>query len=181
MKYRLHIRISDADYLRINQLIQHQMPEGKKMVRLLRILIAAIFLGASAVLLIRDGLTPLSMIIIAGWLIMIFVMQLFVKPYLNWALKARIKNLKKKCKKLYSPESVMEFYEAYFLETAEQNQAKRMYSSIERVSIIEGEAVFIHEGLTTAYIIPYSCFESEEQYREFVAFVKEKFAKVDCY
>lgn len=181
MKYRFHIHMTDEDYMEFNRFWQYQTPDGKKIVRLTRLLVFSIFWMAMGIVLVLEGFTLLTLIIDVALAITSVVYQLLLKSILNMSLDRRIKKLKKSGKNLYSPESIIEFYDDYFLESVEENQSKRMYSGVERVIVAEGKTIYIREGLASAYIIPYSCFESEEQYREFVAFVKVKFAKVDCY
>ena len=81
----------------------------------------------------------------------------------------------------YSPEAVMEFNEENFIETTPENKTEQKYLAIERISIVENKTVYIHTNNVMAYIIPISCFESKEQYDEFIAFLKTKCKNIDVY
>lgn len=181
MKYRFHIHMTDEDYMEFNRFWQYQTPDGKKIVRLTRLLVFSIFWMAMGIVLVLEGFTLLTLIIDVALAITSVVYQLLLKSILNRSLGRRIKELKKSGKKLYSPESIIEFYDDYFVETAAGDKTQRGYSGIEQVSIVEGKAIYIHGNIHSAYIIPYSSFESQAQYGEFLEFLKEKIATVNCY
>ena len=69
----------------------------------------------------------------------------------------------------YSPSSVIEFYEDVFIETTPDNKTEQKYSAIERISVVDNKVVYIHVNNIMSYILPFSCFESKEQYNEFFA------------
>lgn len=181
MKFRFHIHISEEDYMAFNKFGQYQTPEGKKTVRLTRLLVCTMFWVAMGIVLVLKGFTLLTLITEVALAIALVVYQLLLKSILNRSLGRRIKELKKSGKNLYSPESIIEFYDDYFVETAAGDKTQRGYSGIEQVSIVEGKAIYIHGNIHSAYIIPYSSFESQAQYGEFLEFLKEKIATVNCY
>ena len=81
----------------------------------------------------------------------------------------------------YSPVSEMEFYDESFVEITPDNKTERKYSAIERVSVITDKVVYIHVNNVMSYILPLSCFESKEQYNNFLDFVRSKCANIDVY
>ena len=81
----------------------------------------------------------------------------------------------------YSPVSEMEFYDESFVEITPDNKTERKYSAIERVSVISDKVVYIHVNNVMSYILPLSCFESKEQYNNFLDFVRSKCANIDVY
>lgn len=181
MKYQFFVKQTDEDYLEFNRYVQFLTPEGKRAIRVIRLLVLFVFLLAVYMFLLLEGFTLLTLITIAFLAIALVVYQLLLKPYLNKTLGWRIKKLKKTGKKLYSPESTLEFYDDYFVGIADGNRSERKYASIERVSIVEGKGIYIHENSFSAYIIPYSTFTSPEQYRQFREFVKSSFPVINRY
>ena len=81
----------------------------------------------------------------------------------------------------YSPVSEMEFYDESFIEITPDNKTEQKYSAIERVSVITDKVVYIHVNNVMSYILPLSCFESKEQYNNFLDFVRSKCANIDVY
>ena len=81
----------------------------------------------------------------------------------------------------YSPIAEMEFYDESFIEITPDNKTEQKYSAIERVSVIADKVVYIHVNNVMSYILPLSCFESKEQYNNFLDFVRSKCANIDVY
>lgn len=181
MKYQLFVKLSDEDYLEFNRYAQFLTPEGKKVIRLTRVLILMIFALTIYLFLLLEGFTLLTWITVGFLAIALGVFQLLLKPYFRKTLGWRIQKLKKSGKKLYSPEANLEFYDDYFVEMAEGNRSERKYATIDRVSIVEGKGIYIHENPTSAYIIPYSTFSSQEEYWQFREFVKSSFPVINRY
>ena len=81
----------------------------------------------------------------------------------------------------YSPVSEIEFYDESFVEITPDSKTEQKYSAIERVSVITDKVVYIHVNNVMSYILPLSCFESKEQYNNFLDFVRSKCANIDVY
>ena len=81
----------------------------------------------------------------------------------------------------YYPVSEMEFYDESFMEITPDNKTEQKYSAIERVSVITDKVVYIHVNNVMSYILPLSCFESKEQYNNFLDFVRSKCTNIDVY
>ena len=81
----------------------------------------------------------------------------------------------------YSPASEIEFYDESFVEITPDNKTEQKYSAIERVSVITDNVVYIHVNNVMSYILPLSCFESREQYNNFLDFVRSKCTNIDVY
>ena len=81
----------------------------------------------------------------------------------------------------YSPVSEIEFYDESFVEITPDNKTEQKYSAIERVSVVTDKVVYIHVNNVMSYILPLSCFESKEQYNNFLYFVRSKCANIDVY
>ena len=73
------------------------------------------------------------------------------------------------------------YYEDVFIETTPDNRTEQKYSAIERISVVDNKVVYIHVNNIMSYILPFSCFESNEQYNEFFKFIKTKCSNIDIY
>lgn len=181
MKYRFQIHMSEKDYVAFNQFLIYKSPYGKKQFVSLRIVVAVMILIAAVFSLFREGAWPVLAVSLILWALALIAAQLCLKPLYNLILKRHVKQMKKTGKMPYSSESTMEFYDDYFVETAEDNKTERKYSAMERVSVQEGKRIYIHLNRAMAYIIPVNAFESVEQYEEFLKFIKTKCSAVDFY
>lgn len=181
MKFRFSISVTDQDYLDFNKFVMFHTPYGKKQMRMLRIMYAVIGLLGMIVSLMLQGISFFSVFTVLFWIGILVALQLILKPLQNWALKSNIKRLKKSGKMPYSPQATVEFYDDYVIDDDGCAKAQRTYASFERVSVVPGKAVYLHINSLMGYMIPYATFESEEQYGEFLEFIKEKIATVNCY
>jgi len=75
----------------------------------------------------------------------------------------------------------MEFLENSFIEESEDSRTETKYSSIERISVVEGQYVFLHLDSLRGYILPVSCFESHEQHERFLSFMSSLGIPIDHY
>ena len=89
--------------------------------------------------------------------------------------------MKKNGKLAYSPKAELIFFEDCFVETTESNKTEQKYSSIERISIIEGRIIYIHVNNVIAFLLPVAAFDSWELYDAFLEFIKTKCENIDTY
>lgn len=182
MKFQFNVIMTDEDYLEYNKFQLIRSPYGKKQLRNLRISLTALFGGSALLSLIVGGFsTEYFFTAVVPLLILYIIMQAVCKRFLARTLKGQLKMMKKSGKPGYSPSSVMEFYDDYFVETAPDNKTEQKYSAVERVSIVDNKVVYIHINNLMAYVLPINCFESGEQYESFLEFIKTKCANIDVY
>lgn len=174
MKFRFDIKLNDNDYLDFNRFTLIRSPYGKKQMVSFRIILTIMFVAVALFQLITYGFSWNSLFDSIPILIIFVVSQAFLKKLLALSLKGDIKRLKKSGKMPYSPESVIEFYEECFVEITLENKNEQKYSSIERISIVDGKMIYIHINNMMAYILPLYCFASSEQYNDFIDFIKSK-------
>ena len=115
------------------------------------------------------------------WFLSAILLIVFTKQHYLLSAKREIKSFKKKGKQLYSPVSYMEFYDDLFCETTENEKNELKYEAIESVSVINEKIVYLHKNDALAFILPISCFISNEQYDAFIEFIKTKCPKIDFY
>ena len=182
MKFQFNIKTTDQDYFDYNTFWMLRSYYGKKQMTAFRIIIAVI-IGVYILLLLYSGNFSLnSFIRTIPMAILLILFEFLLSPtFFVLFIRSYLKSLKKKGKMGYSPSSVMEFYEDVFIETTPDNKTEQKYSAIERVSIVDNKVVYIHVNNIMSYMLPLSCFESNEQYNEFFEFIKTKCSNIDIY
>ena len=113
--------------------------------------------------------------------IIFIIFELLLSPLYVLFLKFDLKFLQKKENMGYSPSAIIEFYEDVLVETTPDNKTELKYSAIERVSIVHNKIIYLHMNHIMSYSLPFSCFESKEQYYDFIKFIKSKFENIDIY
>ena len=181
MNFKFYINLNDNDYLNYNTFWTIKSPYGKKQILQFRIIIAVLFVVAAFLFLSGRGFSANAWIGIIPYAILLVLFELLLKRFFVWVIKGNIKSLKAKGKMGYSPVSEMEFYDESFMEITPDNKTEQKYSSIERVSVITDKVIYIHVNNVMSYILPLSCFESKEQYNNFLDFVRSKCANIDVY
>ena len=181
MKFQFNVNINEEDYLDYNKFWMLRSHYGKKQMSTFRIIIAVIIGLIIFISLYGGNFTFDSFIGIIPMAILLVLYELLLSPLFVLFLKCHLKSLKKKGKMGYSPSSVVEFYEDVFIETTPENKTEQKYLSIERVSVVDNKVVYIHVNNIMSYILPFSCFESNEQYNEFLEFIKTKCSNIDVY
>ena len=181
MKFQFNVNINEEDYLDYNKFWMLRSHYGKKQMSTFRIIVAVIIGLIIFISLYGGNFTFDSFIGIIPMAILLVLYELLLSPLFVLFLKCHLKSLKKKGKMGYSPSSVVEFYEDVFIETTPENKTEQKYLSIERVSVVDNKVVYIHVNNIMSYILPFSCFESNEQYNEFLEFIKTKCSNIDVY
>lgn len=181
MKFQFNVNLSEQDYLDYNMFWMIKSPYGKKQFITLRIISSIIICVIFFVILFWGGILDNVFIGISILIIFLILHQLFFKRFFLGTLKGQVKSLKKSGKMAYSESSVIEFYEDYFMEITHDNKVEQKYSVIERISLLDNKAIYIHINNVMAYIIPWTCFESAEQYDSFLEFIKTKCANIHTY
>ena len=77
----------------------------------------------------------------------------------------------------YTADAVLEFG----IEGFTENKTEQRYSAVERVSVIQGKAMYVHINRMMAYLLPVASFESPEEWNRFIAFWEEKEIPADRY
>lgn len=177
MKFQFDIEISEQDYLDFNTFHLLRSPYGKKQMARLRGLVIGITC-VGAVLYLLSDFDYIAMLILAVFMLLYLI---FLNKIMVASMKRTIKTMKKQGKLPYTTKSFMEFDEEYFTETTPEQKTEYKYAGIERISIVEQTAIYLHLDSARGYILPVSCFASKEQYDSFLAFIKEKCAVIDVY
>ena len=181
MKFKFNINTSEQDYVEYNRFVFFQSHYGKKDRLTFRVAITVI-LGIYILLsLIGGNFTLDSFIDVLPSIILLILIQVFISPICILFLRFYIKSLKKRGKSVYSPSSILEFYDDIFIEITPENKNECKYLAIDRISVVKDKVIYIHINSLSAGILPFSCFESKEQYNEFFDFIKTKCSNIDIY
>ncbi len=179
--FKFNVNLTDNDYLEYNKFWNFRSHYGKGQMVSMRIMIAVILGVFMVVTLAMNGFSAEALIGIIPLLIVLVLMELFLKKFITFSLKSNIKNLRKKGKVGYSPNSTIEFYDETFTEATPDTKTEQRYSSIERVSVVRGRALYFHVNSLMAYILPLSAFDNREQYDSFIEFITGKINTVDYF
>lgn len=176
MRYQFDVRMDDKDYLDFNIFSAMKAPSGKAQMTKTRVLMAVMFLIPIGLYAINKDVTGMVSLSLIG-----LVFQLLLNPMTKLSVKSTLKTMKKKGKMPYTPECVMEFYDDYFVEITPETRNEVKYSMIERVSVIEDKAIYIHVNTIMAYIVPRSCFYRDEEVASFIEFIRPRCENIYFY
>lgn len=181
MDFRYEINLDDDDYMEFNLFHQIRSYYGKKMQSVLRRTIWILGIAIGILIVAMGDFTSDSLFYGILFAALMFIFSFLPKPFLTWSVKRAVKKLKKEGKQYYTPYSVMEFSEETFKEETPDERSERRYNTLERISIVEGRYVYLHQNAAGAYIIPYTVFKSEDEYRAFIDFLGTKCKDIDYY
>ena len=174
MNFRFQIHLSDNDYLEYNKFWFLRSHYGKRIMVDVRILLVVLVLIASFGIAVSEEFSPNAVLRVLPLFLFLVVLQLLLNPIYIFIFRKYLKSLKKKGKMPYTPESVMEFYEDFFLEMSPESKIEQRYSSVERISLVDSKTIYLHINNIMAYILPASAFQSGEEWTGFIEFIQSK-------
>ncbi len=181
MNFKFNVITNDQDYLDYNEFWMLRSHYGKKQMLTMRIIIT-VLLGAGVLgFLISNEFAQSAFVGVFPLVALLVLTEIFFNKIMTASLKRQIKSMKKKGKMGYTPEAVLEFLDDTFIESTPDMKTERKYSAIERISVIDNRMIYIHVNNVMAYILPVSCFESQEQCDRFFEFIRTKCANIDVY
>ena len=163
MLFQFQIHVSEQDYIDYNAFHMFRSPYGRKVMRGLRIFSAVAFGGIALLYLVVALAGNGGWFGTALFLTMLVVFEVSLVPFMRASMKSNLKRMKKTGKMPYSPSAELVFCEEYFMETTEFNQTKLQYSAIERISIVDQKAIYIHVNNVAAYLLPFAAIASAEE------------------
>ena len=119
--------------------------------------------------------------IIALFIVLNVIFNLFIKPLIILLLKLYVKFLDNKKKKCFSENNKLEFFDDKFIETTEFAKTELNYNAIDNISVIPENVIYIHLNRMIAIIIPFNAFESQKQFDKFIEFLKTKNENLKIY
>lgn len=181
MDFRYEINLTDDDYLEFNIFHQIRSYYGKKLQGVIRRKLWILCVAIGLFIIAIGDFTPDSLFYGILFAALMFVFSFILKPLFTWSVKRAVKKLKKEGKQRYTPYSVMEFLEETYKEESPNERSEKRYNTIERISIVEGRYIYLHQDSVSAYIIPYTVFKSDDEYRAFINFLGTKCESIDYY
>ena len=171
MRFSFNVKLNDDDYYLFNEFTLKHSSMSKKTETAARILVTLIFLLGTVNIFISNGINT-STVITAAILVALWVVffRCFEK-FNNKVIKSQLKTLLKKGKKPYTPDSVLEFYDDFFKEISPDNKSEIRYTAIDKISVVKNRYIFLFLDGIRGYVVPYGCFENEEQEKEFIGFL----------
>ncbi len=181
MNFKFNVVTNDQDYLDYNEFWMLRSPYGKKQTLTVRMIFTVMVSAAIIGYLIYNRFTEGAFVSVFPLVAFLVLIEIFFNKIMAASLKGQIKSMKKKGKMGYTPEAVLEFFEDTFAESTPDMKTERKYSAIERISVVDNRMIYIHVNNVMAYILPMSCFESQEQCDRFFEFIRTKCANIDVY
>lgn len=177
MQFRFDVFLTDEDYLDLNDFMLLNNEKNDNTYKRLRIFTIITFLVVAAVGVFNTG----SVLFPAMLLPFGIACVVFVKPFCIMVTKRQIRENLKKDKKLYSPQSIIEFYDEWFSESTPEDMSHYKYSAVERICVSEKGAVYLFINQIRAYIIPRQAFHSADEFNCFMNFMHTKCADIKFY
>lgn len=178
MLYKFNISLSDKDYYKFHKFHSFKTHYCRKLLIFYRIFTVVIFIPAILLTLSEYSYNAEGIRMIIPYFIVMAALELLLKPMLCLGIKLNMKLKKNSGKAAYTPKAEMEFYNDNFVETTPQSRSEVLYSIIDSLYIDRNGNVYIFINNTAGYVLLKSCFESEEQYNSFLAFICTKTDKV---
>ena len=181
MNYVFDIFLTEEDYIDFNIFHMSRSAYGKKHQRLLRGMIAVIFVAAAIVNFLAEGISPVTVayaVLLGGLGLM---MTVFNGKFSGFTMKMVINNMKKSGKLAFSPESRMEFSDAGIVEITPEGRLEKRWESMERLCIREGKVWYLYMNNTAAFILPVEQIAAQTDPAEFRRYLESRFAQVDVF
>ena len=181
MFFRLHINLSEDDYLAFNYFHSFESVQGKKLIRKTRFffILAMVILAALVVLLL--GWTTFSTIYAALLLLFTLLYMMFFKKILTRNIKKQIKRIKETGKLPFDPVSTLDFYEDKLVETTASKRTEQKYDVFERVCVVAERYIFLYHSIIGAYILPVVQIKAQINQEDLIDFLSKKCSTVEYY
>ena len=181
MKFKFNITLNEKDYLDYNVFSITKSPYGKKQMKSFRFTIGLVFAVVVLMCLYGGSFSLSAFLSVIPTLIFAVLFQIFMPNIMAFSVRWAIKKQKTSGKMGFAPISTLEFDDEVFIETTPDNKTETKYPTIERISIVNKKVMYIHVNNVASYILPLSCFETKEQYDEFIKFIGSKCSVIEHY
>ena len=182
MRFSFNVKLTDEDYYLFNEFVTWHSPLGKKIKCITKIIdIIGSFLASVIVIYVLNRaniISPITAIITIALFPFIFIWIRKKSPKTpNFVAKSFLKGSKKP----YTPDSTLEFYDGFFKEIAPDNKSEINYTAVDKISVVKNRYVFIFLDGIRGYVVPFDCFESEAEAKEFTDFLGTVCNKAEFY
>lgn len=174
MKYELSVSLDERDYYNFNKFHMRRSPYGKRTQKTIYILATVMALFIAAMYFLVEGVSVETVLMLFPYAIIIAVMLTLTGPLSLLVLKLQIVMMKHRGKLPYEEKATIQMYDDYFVEITENSKNEIKYTGAEGIMIGKDGSVYVYMNNIMAYILPPSCFESDEQRQEVTSFLLEK-------
>lgn len=182
MRFSFNVRLTDEDYLLFNEFALKNSGMSKKADIIIKILVSLIFILSALNLVLTNGMNTVSAVgvifLVVMWLIFMLCSKRANAVFTKFFTRMLIKG---KDKKPYTPDSVLEFYDDCFREIASDNKSEINYTAVDRIAVVKNRYIFLFLDQIRGYVVPFSCFKSEAQEKEFIDFLSTVCSKTELF
>lgn len=171
--FEFKVVLNENDYLLFNQYHMLNSRHGKNLVLIYRLLVPVVSLLTVVTLYILDQDLQAALFTAFFMTILSVLGVVFAKKAIIMIMKTGITKLKKDGMLPYSKLATLKFSDDLIHEISPDSEHKIKYSLIEKVAVTES-AIYIYFGAVQAYVLPMSTFSTEEEKRDFLAFINLK-------
>ncbi len=181
MYFKFDAIMNDEDYINFNVFYQTMTPEGKRGIKRTRIRLIIVSLLMCIIVFSLSQSPGATAYVFSVLLIYFIVFCLRKKQNAVSVTKRSLKISRESGRQLYSQHSVMEFFDDYFVESANGIRTEIMYSVIKSIKISNGRYLYIDINNSGIYILPFKAFSSNEECTAFIDFLRTKVQNVEFY
>lgn len=171
--YNFNYKLNDNDYFEFNKYHLENSPEGKRNLFLFKFLMPFFCLIFAIIVLFNNSDYITAAAETAVIIIMSVIWIIFSKKWYFRSLKKSLIKLRKQGKLPYSSEGTLIFDEEFISDINPLTECKTRYENIENIALND-TYIYIFYGAIQAYIVPLSCFRSEEEKQNFIDFITAK-------
>jgi len=172
--FKFDVNITEQDYYDFNTFNNEESKFGKRLMRAFKLLVGVIGLMAIVMFVVNHDFDIGTLIAVIPIVVVVVLLIVFSKTFMRRVNKKTIQTIQKRGKKLYAPNSTLEFLDEYLVEITPESETKLKYSTVDIAYFVRGEVVYIYINMQQAVILPRASFESQEQWDSFMEFVKGK-------
>ena len=181
MSYIFDIFLTEEDYIDFNVFHLSRSVYGKKLQRVVRVLLAVIFVAAALINFWAEGISPVTVLYALLLGVLGLMMTAFYGKFSGFLTKLSIGSLKKSGKMAFSPESRVGFTDEGVLEITPDGRTEKRWESMERLCIREGKVWYLYMNNTAAFILPVEQLCAQTDVEEFRRFLESRVPVVDVY
>ena len=174
MHFKFDVNVTENDYIEFNEFVLVKSPHLKRIMLLLRILFAVLFIWLIVIALSDIGFNLIGILAGGLFLAMGVIVQIFLGPIYMFFFRSSIKSIRRSGKLPYEEKSDMEFYDEHLLACSPSSKVEQKYSSIEKIVVVDGRVIYLFISSAQAYLLPARTFDGREQFENFTAFIKER-------
>ena len=181
MNYIFDIFLTEEDYIDFNIFHLSRSVYGKKHQRVVRVLLAVIFVAAALINFWAEGISPVTVLYALLLGVLGLMMTVFYGKFSGFLTKLSIGSLKKSGKMAFSPESRVGFTDEGILEITPEGRTEKRWETVERLCILEGKVWYLFTNNIAAFILPVEQLRAQTDLAEFRKYLESRVPVVDVF